>query len=325
MDQGYEFEYVGERYFEGKDHVLIDQEQYADSKLKEVTLAKNRYKQRDSDCTAAELHAYRSVQGSLAWLTGRTRPELQYESSVAATRFNCLKVKDVNRLNKAVRVAKDPRWRYKLRIPKLKKENGFRVVIVPDAGEGELAQSDWSKAQGGRIVGIMSEGSVGDTGELAICDIRSTKLKRVTHSSFDAECVNTIEAADVALGVVELIHEYQHGIRPSRVDSVRGWLQSQQWPDLGPDDCVKMEIHTDCQDVADNVETLGLKDMSKRRRVDIADLKELRTFGQLRRMLHVSGSHIHADPLTKQKTTTKATSQRLVQLLANSWYEPVLK
>ena len=88
-----------------------------------------------------------------------------------------------------------------------------------------------------------------------------------------------------------------------------------------------MEIHTDCTGVVDNVETLGVKpgDVGKRRRVDVADLKELQAFGHLRRLLHVSGKHIHADPLTKQKVHTKETTCRLTQLLTDSWYKPILK
>lgn len=318
-------EHVGERYEECTDCVLIDQEQYTDIQLHEINLAQGRWKNRDAQCTADEIAKFGTAQGQAAWVTLRTRPELQYETSVAASRKAHLHVRDVIRLNKTIKIIKDARWRYKFRLPKLKaaKDLGFRVVCVPDAGEGEQHQEDWSKAQGGRIVGIMVNGTLGDPGEMGVVDIRSTKLKRVTHSSFDAECVNTIECVDVALGVVELIHEWQHGVQPSRIDVARHWAATHEWPDVMIP--VPMEVHTDARDVTDAVESLRIRPgMAKRRRLDIADLKELRDLGHLRRLLHVSGKSIHSDPMTKSRVLTKQTMARLTDLLRSSFYEPIV-
>jgi len=318
-------EFVGERYTELAECVLIDQEQYVEGKLGEVVFdGPKRWKTRDADCTSAELHDFRSRAMSLAWVTCRTRPEIQYESSVAATRFNNLHVHDVLRLNKAIRIVKDPRWRYRLRIPKLQKLKGFRVVIAADAGEGELKNNDWTKAQGGRVIGVMNDGMVGDGGAMAIADVRSGKLKRVTHASFDAETVNAIESVDVALGVVELIREWQVSVRPGRAASMHAWLDTNEWPD--EHGYVDMELHTDCRDLVDNVEAeVVTKQLTKRRRIDVADLRELRKLGQLRRLLHVDGDYIHPDPLTKYRTLAKRTMGRLVDLLRTSHYDPITK
>jgi len=322
VEVGDTYEYVGERYQECEDCVLQDQYQYIENKLHEIELASGRYKKRDSKCSDDELSGFRTAQGSLAWVTQRTRTEHQYESSVASTRFNALHVRDMLRLNKSIRLVKDDRWRYKVRIPKLRKDKGFRVVTVPDAGEGELKADDWTKAQGGRVVGIMSGGLLGDPGEMAVVDVRSVKLKRVTHSSFDAETVNAIDTIDVALGVVELIHEWQNGVCPGRVEVMQNWLQTHEWPE--EKDPVPIEMHTDCRDLVDNVESLSMKTtLTKRRRIDVADLKEMRMRGQLRRLLHLSGKHIPTDALTKQKVFTKQTMVRLVELFKTGYYEPI--
>ena len=83
-------------------------------------------------------------------------------------------------------------------------------------------------------------------------------------------------------------------------------------------------MHTDAKDLVDNVESLRVKaGFSKRRRIDIADMKELRSQGLLRRLLHVMGDFIHSDPLTKQRTRTRQTMERLVELLRTGYYEPI--
>ena len=57
---------------------------------------------------------------------------------------------------------------------------------IPDAGEGELKSEDWTKSQGGRIIGLMARAPVGTPGLMAVVDVSTRKLKRTTHSSFDA-------------------------------------------------------------------------------------------------------------------------------------------
>ena len=101
------------------------------------------------------------------------------------------------------------------------------------------------------------------------------------------------------------------------------WADLKQWPALPHE--VPLEIHIDARDVTDAVESLRIRPgMAKRRRLDVADLQELREMGCLRQLLHVMGKHIHADPLTKPRVLTQQTMTRLVELLRSSYYEAIL-
>lgn len=326
IEQGEVFESIGERFEETQDGVLGDQLQYADQKLTEVPLAENRWKQRTAECSEEERQAFASTQGQLSWVTQRTKPCLAYEASVAASKKNAPTIADVVRINKAVRMLKTrPENRYKVFVPKLKEaaELGWRVVQVPDAGEGEMKCEDWTKSQGGRIIGLMAKAPVGTPGRMAVVDVSTRKLKRTTHSSFDAETVNAIDATDVSLGVVELVNEWQYGMRMGKAAALRHWQEGQKWPEEELMRETPLETHTDADDLVAVVEQLRVKaGMSRRRRLDVADLREMRQRGEMRRLLHVSGQRIHADALTKPRGQTKMTTQRLIDLLRSGWYEP---
>ena len=324
VEVGESFEYVGERCQELSDGFLIDQFQYCDQKLEEVKLGNNRWKRRDAECTDEEVSSFRTGLGSASWVTGRTRPEVQYETSAGATAVNALRIRDVLRLNKAIRVLKDPRWRYALRVPKIDISNGVRLVGIADCGEGEQRPGSWEKCQGGRCVGLMSMAPVGTEGSFAPLWINSGKLSRVTHSSFDGETINVIETVDMALAIESLLEEVEYGVQPGRRTRIEGMRD-------GVGECgpvarapIPIEMHTDSKSLVDRVGSRKLDaGMSKRRKQDVADLQELTFEGQMRDPLfHCSGTAIPMDPLTKPANLAKKTSLQLRMLLEEGYYRP---
>jgi len=324
VEVGESFEYVGERCEELEDGFLLDQFQYCDQRLAEVPLMDDRWKQRYAECTAEELSSFRTALGSGSWVTGRTRPELQYETSFAASAVNGLKIRDVLRLNKTVRVLRDPRWRYRMRVPKIDIANGMRVVCIADCGEGEQRPDTWEKCQGGRCVGLMSMAPVGTEGAFALVWINSGKLSRVTHSSFDGECVNVVETVDMALAIELLVEEVEYGVMPSRrarMEAMRDGAASSEAVERAP---IGIEVHTDSKSLVDRVASRMLEaGMAKRRKQDVADLQELTFEEQLRDPLfHCSGKAIPMDPLTKPASQAKQTSARLREVLEGGYYRP---
>ena len=165
----------------------------------------------------------------------RTKAEAAYETSVAASVKNAPVVADAARVNKMIRQLKHHDVsRYKVRTPKIRqaKEDGWRILVHADCGEGEMSRDEWSKAQGGRIIGLMKNDDVGAAGDICAVDVSTRKLKRATHSSFDGECINSIDALDVALGVQEIVHEWHWGVRPAKQELVKIWLDTGHWPEL---------------------------------------------------------------------------------------------
>ena len=329
IEEGDVFESIGERFVEKANGVQRDQHQYVDQRLTEVPLPGDRWKFKRATTTTEERAAYGSAQGQLSWVAQRTKPEAAYESSVAATLKTSpsLTVADVCRLNKTIRTLKnrdEQRWSWWT--PKIRDgdERGWRVVIVADAGEGESKREEWNKSQGGRIIGLMAMAPVGTPGSMAVVDVSSRKVKRQTHSSFDAETVNGIDAVDVGLGVRELVREWTFGVTPSKGEVVKEWMGSHSFREDGSDGKVPMELHTDCEDLVTAVEgTKQHKQMKRRRRLDVADLRELRARGELRMLLHVDGRYMHADCLTKPRKVSQQTSNLLRELLSTGHYWPV--
>jgi hypothetical protein len=323
-----EVDFLGERWTEFPDCVVIDQEKYIGAKLPEVPLSKERWKQAEAECTPEELSSYRTSLGCAAWVTGRTRGDVQYETSYLAGQVNRLRVLHLRRVNKLVRHIKDARSSFKIKLPKLKlkRDHKFgrrrlKVVLIVDAGDGEQSPGEaWTRAQAGRIVGLMDAAlEPGEAGDFVVCETKSEHCKRVTHSSFDAECVSSISALDAGLAVAMLIEEGESGVRPSRRETMDATLEGEHEERLK----VQVEMHTDAKSLVDKVESPRLDAaLNKRRKQDVSDMKECRAFGDLRRLVHIQGKWNPADPLTKNKNRTKQTSVELVRLLSTGWYDP---
>ena len=319
VETGEVCEYVGERYHEYEDYTEVDQEQYCKTKLAECSLEQGRWKLKSAAATDDELSNYRTTLGQAMWVTSHGRGELQYETSYGASAVNSLRIGDITRLNKSVRLLKDPRFSYRVKLPKLSMQSETLIRAVVDAGEGEQGSDVWEKAYGGRLLGLHQP----DTGLFATLEVRAGKLGRVTHSSFDGESVNAIEAVDVALAVQYLIAEYENGVQVSRDKRLEMLIHGETDPDANRR-VLPIQLDTDSKSLVDRVESAKLdSQMSKRRKADVADLQELRWLNLLKRLRHVAGKSIPADCLTKPKVITKETMHRLVTILKTGLYEPV--
>jgi len=317
LEDGASVDFLGERHVEEKDAVLVDQWQYAAVKLKEVPLAAGRWKSREAFATEEEVSDFRTGLGGAAWVTGRTRPELQYETSVAASAVNSLQIKHIVRLNKCIRMLKDTKQRYAVRVPRLR-DAPLKVVVVVDAGEREPIAGAPPCWQSGRLIGLMNDDLEGSDGWFSTVDFKSGKCRRVCHGAFDGETVAAIEGLDTGLAVAMIVEESAYGVKEGLREELEWRLDGGEEVKRPP--CL-VEVHTDSKSLTTNVESVKIDaGLNKRRKMDVADIQECRKKGELKRLVHIQGTLNPVDPLTKERSRTKQTTERLVELLKSGWY-----
>ena len=332
LRRGDEYDYVGVRRQETEQGTEYDQEEYVRTKLKEVPLDKQRAKHRSAEAAPGEVREFRGTLGSCSWVTGRTRPEGSYETSAAASAVNRLEVGDILRLNKLVRYLKEGKQRFKMLLRRLPGKGRVKVVILSDAGEGENHPEDWTKAQAGRVIGLMEEGDT--EGHIAVVEVKSGKCVRVTHSSFDGETVGAVQAVDSGLAVAMLVEEFEFGVLRSRkqrlYDQLQGLSETRtktvcelHTPGKGHEE-TKCELHVDAKCLVDRVASRRLDvKLAKRRKQDVSDLKECVELGELEPLVKVDGKYHCPDALTKGRARTKDTAGLLVKLLEQGIYFPI--
>jgi len=311
LEEKARMEYTGVTYIEHADGVEITQKDYIDEKLEEVPLAPGRWKRKHDYAYPDEVRNYRTSLGGLAWVAGRSRPTEAYEASHQASQTNHLTVGDICRINKTVRYVKktssDSLW-----IPKLPPGKPV-VVAITDAGEGELPEDQWPKAQHGRLIGLKVPGDPQQ--RMGLCDWKSQRCRRVTHSSFDSEAVSGVMTLDSALAIGLLVEEFHNGVRCSMRERIwKGEEEREKTP---------VELYCDAACVTTRANSLSLDPkMSKRRKQDIADMQECLAEGDVSAIIHVQGEWNIADALTKGKARTTKTMTALREMLKSGVYVP---
>ena len=309
MKEGDTIETVGRRVKMLKDHMEVDQEQYLTQKLDTAKFdSEKRWRQGDQPASETEIKSFRTAHGQGSWVAQQTKPEFQYEFSYAASAVKELKIRDIVRLNKCIRTMKHEKDK-RIIIPRLDPSYGFKIQCIADAGQGEGTGDNWTRAQGGKYIGLMENTPTGTAGDIDLILCRSSRLSRVTHASFDAECVNNIELLDEALAVGMLQQEVEFGIAMGRKEKMEFVRDNGYVPESRG---IPIDLSTDARDYTDKVRSKKMDvGMNKRRKLDIADTKELIVNENLRVPLHVHGKTIECDVLTK-KGVDREVMQKLL-------------
>ena len=108
---------------DGKDCVVLSQNAFVDGRLQPMRIDPSRTKDVDARATEAEATDYRSVIGSLQWLTAQSRPDLAFECNQLQKRSVDLRVRDLQRANRAVKEAV---------------KNRFEIVFRPIGHDAEI-------------------------------------------------------------------------------------------------------------------------------------------------------------------------------------------
>ena len=310
-----ETDFIGMHLQETEDGLYLDQDLYIELKVKEMPLDEKRSKQPWLPATDDELELYRAALGCYSWVQ-LTRPEVAREASELAAVFHNLTIFDCLQLNKAVRILKEETAKpeHKLFLPRLP-DVPLKTVALVDAGLGD-------RTIGARCIGLMERDLPrGAGGPFAPVDVRAGRIHRVAHSPFDAETLIAVEGADAGLSVAMFVDEAERGPQPSMWDRKCAALDG---VDLGPRTCeVPLELHSDSMGMITKVRANRVDpNMCKRRRLDIADLKELVDMGLMRDPVHHVGVTNPIDALTKDRKHTTKTMPLLLKLLRTGWYKP---
>jgi len=322
---GEPLEFCGERETESEDGLRWDQQPYIENKLEPIDLPLDRWrKPPNTEATDEELSKFRTSFGQGSWVTHGCRPDRLFETSYAASRVHQLQIGHLIRWQKAVKHLVHPRTAFEWHAPKLP-AGKLKIVYISDAGEGENRDGglDWQTAQAGYSVGFQTDGAPATSGPYACIMVRSHKCRRVTGNSFDGECVAAIHATDNAVPVRMLYDEWLNGVRPGILEKHEQRLAGASAPKREE---VQMELHVDNKGLVQAVENLGKTGgMSVRRRGDVADLQQLRTDGDLKRVIYINGEYNPLDAVTKapNRKGVKETMDRLVTMLTTGWYDVI--
>ena len=312
------WDFLGEQWTMTSEETVISQTVYIKEKVHQIPIEKKRAGHRESECTAMELFRFRSCLGTVSWVAGRTRPEVSFESSFAASRVNELRIKHLLRLNKVVRFLRARES--VLCLPRLDPEQ-IALTVVVDAGESETTSEKWEKAQGGVCVLVVETG--GHSSEESRCALvagQSRKAPRVTHTSFDAETVVGIQGLDIGLASAMLVEEFFNGVRVSVRERIERELDGERFSAWR----CPLSLHSDSNSLVTKVMATSIEPaLSKRRKQDVGDLQECLAVGDLREFLHINGKMNATDALTKCSSKCQHTIERLIELVAG-WYKPVL-
>lgn len=181
--------------------IKLRQKGFVNGRLQCIPISKERAKQTEEEVTENERSDFRSVLGSLQWLSTQSRPDVSYHVNQLQKRVNKLQVKDLQVANVVVRlVKKNP---VELTFRNLGKDvvavcwhdaslyNSLGVEL--DEQDDELIQSFHEKrmlySQKGVITGFVRKADLEltDPVDVNIMSWKSKTNKRIVESSFAAE------------------------------------------------------------------------------------------------------------------------------------------
>ena len=234
--------------FEG---IKVHQTSFIQGRLDPAVISKARRADGSALCTPLETTEFRSMVGSLHWVSGLTRPDCAYVTNQLQKRQSGPCVDDLKMANKAIAEIKDTS---DLGIVLRPMSNKMVVVVWTDSAlynsQGELIENDEELAkydkhkvhsQAGSLVGVMNQDDLDKDGDLpvSVLDWRSRATKRVVTSTFAAESAAAAEGLGLALFLRALIAEVYHG--------------SAKLPTEWDEDVLPTKIVVDCKSLFDNM------------------------------------------------------------------------
>ncbi|CAE7294476.1 RE1 [Symbiodinium natans] len=246
---------------DGEQCIILTQNAFIDGRLQPMQISGARAKELDCPATDTEKTDFRSVVGSLQWLTVQSRPDVAFECNQLQKRVSDLRVRDLLRANKAVKEV--IRNRFEIVFKSL--GHDAELVTFHDAGlyssvgvelderecEDLLQQGHEKKlvySQKGACVGFVKRGSTSQEGRahFNLIDWKSATNRRVVESSFAAETHGALMAQNMSRFAQVLLGEIRYG---SEIISA---VEDDGWQQLCP-----VTLVTDCRSIYDTVHKDG--------------------------------------------------------------------
>ena len=235
---------------------------FIDGRLQPIEISPSRRNDEESQASDSEKTDYRSVVGSLQWLTTQSRPDLASEVNQLQKRITDLRVGDLLRANKAVRDVMQNRFNLTF------KDLGWDAELVAyhDAGlfNSVGAEMDEKEAedllhlgterklvysQKGAILGFVKKGateSLQGGVHLNVIDWKSSTNRRIVESSCAAETHAAVMGINMAKFSQVIMSEIKYG--PEIVTAV----EDDGWQTLAP-----VTFITDCRSIYDTIHKDG--------------------------------------------------------------------
>eukprot|EP00439_Symbiodinium_sp_Y106_P010950 s656_g1.t1 len=266
---------------DGEDCVAMSQDAFIEGRLQPMRIDSMRMKDPDLKASDIETTDYRSVVGSLQWLTAQSRPDLAFEVNQLQKRIIDLRVRDLQRANRTVREAM--KHRYEIVFKPLGPD--AEIVAYHDAGlyssvgveiderecDDILHAGNEKKlvySQKGVCIGFVRKGSTmrEERAHLNLVDWRSSTNRRVVESSFAAETCGALMGHNMARFAQVLMSEIMYG---SEIISA---VEDDGWQELCP-----ITLITDCKSIYDTVHKDGQHVSEKGNIVHAVLLRQLLT------------------------------------------------
>ena len=298
----------------------LHQFDYIDNKCIPIEISAVRTKARNDEATPNEFKQFQTLLGCMMWIL-RTVVEVCFELSVLASRVADLRIDDLLRLNRLVRAIRNPHNRHPWRIPSIDCEV-WKVLGIGDSSLGNVGDEE-TRTQGCRVLGMVPyhPGKRGEATDFSCVDVRSGRVRRVVHSSFDGETVVAVEIVDTMLSLQMLLDELRRGPYLNLLQRKILVIEGQE-PE--PEILTRGELHTDCNSLVTRTNSLKVDpNMTKRRKLDVADIKEVIQEGFVDPLVHINGDFNPANAGTKKISWYHVTMRRLVALVTDCYYEPM--
>ena len=212
------------------------------------------------------------IVGSLNWVSLISRPDVSFDVVDLSTKFQAPTVADMLVANKAVRRVKISQLRIKY--CRLKMNNNLKIVTYSDGSFRNLCNGVSSGS--GKVVFLVDE-----LRHCCVVTWNSNKLKQVVDSTLAAESLSLSNAVKESLYIKHIIKEL-----------------------VGERATLPIYCIVDSRGTRDAIYSTKLVE-DKMTRLYIAAIKEHVESGRIEKVIHVPGSSMLADCLTKRGASNK--------------------
>ena len=186
LEEGH-FKYVGFNIIQGKDDIVLDQQEYMSS-IEGVKICVQRAAQKSHELSPEELTQLRSMVGKINWAVQGSRPDMAFSMIEMSTQFKKGTVSDLVKAAKVIRQLKE--GDSKITFPALSRPERWKIVVFSDASHANIC--DGVGSVGAHIVMIVEDV------KCCVVSWYAGKIKRVVRSTLAAEALSLQEGIEDA-------------------------------------------------------------------------------------------------------------------------------
>ena len=276
-EESISFKYLGLQFEQEEDSIVVHQQNYIGSM---ETICNNILGKGEERLSDSEKRQLRGAAGQLNWISSQTRPDIAYDSCIAAVSLREANVRDVHVVNKSIKKVKSDT--VTLKFNNIGPLEHAKIVTYCDASFRNLKDEN---SQGGFIVFLLGENE-----KYSPIMWQSKKIKRVVKSMLDAECLALDVAADSSFYLRTLMCEILK---------------------INNKDALPIIINTDNNNLYESVYSTGTIE-DKRLKLDVCCIRQKLANKEISKVNWISKDFQLADCFTK-KEASRSLLHRVLQ------------